>query len=109
MRTSDGNSMVHNIWVLEVINQRSIEIAAVARTGFINQGRGAVWLELSGGRFWLVYNSRAEWERAGLEPPRAKALLEAIDDYNLLNRAVVIAFSSLNDRYETVTCLVKLD
>ena len=101
--------MVHNTWVLEVISKRSVEIAAIAQTGFINQGRGAVWVELSGGRFWMIYNSRVEWERAELEPDRERALLATIDDYNPLNRAVVIAFSSLDDKYETVTCLVKLD
>lgn len=100
--------MVQNTWVLDVIHRQSYEIAEVARTGFINQGRGAAWLELSGENCWLIYKSRAEWERAGLEPPRTKALLEAIDDYNPLNFAVVIAFSSLGDVFETVTCVIKL-
>ncbi|MGL5922181.1 MAG: hypothetical protein ACRC32_04570 [Chroococcidiopsis sp.] len=106
---NDGSSVVYNTWVLEVIYQRCIEIGAISRTGFINQGRGAVWLKLSDGRFWLIYNSRAEWERAGLEHERTKAILSAIDDYNPLNCAVVIAFSSLEDKFETVTCLIKLD
>lgn len=63
---------------------------------------------MSRGRFWIIYKSRKEWQEAGLEKPREKALLDAIDNYEPSTQAVVIAFSSLGNQFETVTCLVPL-
>ena len=102
--------MINN-WVINVIADLadSGKLRSLARTGFIDRGRGAIWLELSDGRQGLSYLSRAAWEHFfELDEPRRIAVFDAIESYKPLTQAVVVAFSNVDSKYEVITCLIKL-
>ena len=101
--------MVHNTWVLNALDDlaRSGRIRSLSRIGFIDRGRGAVWVELSDGKHGTTYLSRSAWHKANLNESLRTAILNAIDTYTPLNQAVVVAFSSLEHQVQVTTCLVK--
>lgn len=60
------------------------------------------------GRENLYYLCRTVWECFDLDEPRRVAILNAIDTYQPLSQAIVVAFSNLDDQEEVTTCLIKL-
>lgn len=102
--------MVHNTWVIDVIADLtdSGKLRSLARNGFIDRGRGAIYLNLQHERENLYYLCRAVWKHFDLDEPRRVAVLSAIDTYQPLSQAIVVAFSNLGDQEEVTTCLIKL-
>lgn len=102
--------MINN-WVIDVIADLAEigKLRSLARMGFIDRGRGAIWLELSDGRQAFSYLSRAAWEHFELDEPRRIAVFNAIESYEPLTQALVVAFSNVDSKYEVITCLIKLN
>lgn len=87
---------------------RSGKVRSLARMGFIDRGRGAIWLNLVDGKQGLSYLSREAWEHFELVEERRTAVFNSIDTYEPLTQAVVVAFSHIGNDYEVTTCLIKL-
>lgn len=102
---------VHNTWVLNVI-QNMVNcglVRSLSRTGFIEEGRGAIAVEIDFlGQQSVRYLSGISWKLSGLDEPRKIAVLEAIETYKPLSQAVVVAISPLGNRVEVTTCLIEL-
>jgi hypothetical protein len=99
--------MINN-WVVNAIADLAEvgKLRSLARMGFIDRGRGAIWLNLTDGEQGLSCLSRAAWECFELDEPRRIAVFNAIDTYEPLTQAVVVAFSNVDSKHEVTTCVV---
>ncbi len=100
-----------NLWLISLVDkfQQNNYFYCTARNGFLRYGRGAISLDVKCDHQYTVeYLSYSDWQCAELQEPRRKAINNAIDTYQPLSQAVVVAISPYGSGFEVTTFLINL-
>lgn len=101
-----------NLWLISLVDKlrENKYLYSCARDGFLCYGRGAISLDVKCDRKYTVeYLSYSDWQRADLEEPRREAIDNAINTYQPLSQAVVVAISPCGSGFEVTTFLIDLN